>query len=875
MTRSRSIPALILALAILTATPATAHAAGKGGPRTAAGWQVDPAGRQFGISSLATGFQGPLASVLSPGSTKLLSVSSGASRTNSADLFDMRRRRRSSYIRYDARRGAGEAVFYGIAMSPDGKWAWASGGGQDVVHAYAVGSTLREIATIPVPNFPAGLALGRTPHGDRLYVANNLAGRAGDINPPGHTVTVIDPATGAVTNVIDLGMAAQPLGVTFDRSGRKAYVTQWLGRAVSVIDTATETTLRHVMLSPPTDPLRADHPSAIAANPRRDEVYTANANSDTVSVIDTRTDAVAATIDVSLAAGAREGAMPDGLTVSPDGKRLYVALAGENALAVIDVARRSVIGFIPTAWSPVDVDITRNGRRLVVTGANRVGDKPNHCAGPYAVGDCSSGDLIYADVAAEQNSTQTMTKGVINVIETPRSARRLRRHTARVLSNNRVRARRARKPSFLKSIRHVIYVVKENRTYDQVLGDLGKGDGDPRLTLFREDSAPNHHELARRFTLFDNFYADADVSADGQSWATAAGVTDYTNKTWPITYSPPPRKAHRARDFENGSVAELILTEPLALDAAVLRGAAAPTRGYLWDNAYDNGVSFRNYGMYTSVPGDCQGAGNASSTTRLDDTRFGDHVNEYFAGFNMSCSDHAHRLPEWEREFRAYEQLYEQEPSRDPLPRLTFVRLPNDHTNGTAAGRAIPQAYMADNDLALGRLVDVVSHSRFWKSTAIFVTEDDAQNGPDHVDAHRTLAYVISPYTQAGAIDSTQYDTAGMVATMEDLLGLPPMAISDQRAIRMWKGFSREPNLTPYDARIPSVVPFGQEGVQRNPPTAPMAAVSARWNFEVEDATPEIGLNEAIWRSVKGRNSEMPAPRHEYIVGSVPTDDGG
>ena len=851
----------------------TVHAAGKSGPRTAGGWKVTPAGKQFGVSRRATGFQGPLASALSPGGTKLLSLSSGASRSNSADLFDMRTRKRSSYVRYDARRGIGEAVFYGVAMSPDGSRAWASGGGQDVVHSYSVGSTLREVGTIPVPNFPAGMAYGTTPHGDRLYVANNLAGRAGDTNPPGHTVTVIDPATSAVTNVIDLGMAAQPLGVTFDRTGAKAYVTQWLGRSVSVIDTATETTLHHITLSPPANPLQADHPSSIAANPRRDEVYTANANSDTVSVIDTRTDRVAATIDVSLTPDAREGAMPDGLTVAPNGKRLYVALAGENALAVINIARRKVIGFIPTAWSPVDVDMPRDGRRLVVTGANRVGDKPNRCAGPYAVGDCSSGDLIYADIAAD--STQTMTKGVINVIKTPRKPRQLRRLTAKVFSNNRVRARLARMPRALRAIKHVIYVVKENRTYDQILGDLGKGDGDPRLTLFREDSAPNHHELARRFTLFDNFYADADVSADGQSWATSAGVTDYTQKTWPISYSPAPRKAHRARDFENLSMAELILTEPLAFDASVFRTAAAPTRGFIWDNAYDNGVSFRNYGMYTTIPGDCTGGGNTSSTTRLDDSRFGDHVNEYFAGFNMSCSDHAHRLPEWEREFRAYEQLFAQDPKRDPLPQLSLVRLPNDHTNGTSAGRAIPQAYMADNDLALGRLVDVVSHSRFWKSTAIFVTEDDAQNGPDHVDAHRTVSYVISPYTQTGAVDSTQYDTAGMVATIEDLLGLPAMAIGDQRGIRMWKGFSRKPNLTPYDALMPSVVPFGMPGAQRNPPTAPMAAVSGRWNFEIEDATPEIGLNEAIWKSVKGRDSEMPDPRHDYIVGSVPADAGG
>jgi YVTN family beta-propeller protein len=861
---------LALLLVLAAVAPASAHAAGRQGPVTAAGWTVTPAGRQFGISAAATGFQGPLASALTPGATKLLSVSSGASRSNSADLFDLTRRRRSSYVRYDARRGNGEAVFYGVAISPDGRRAWASGGGQDVVHAYTIGSTLREVATIPVPSFPAGMAYGRTPRGDRLYVANNLNGRAGETNPPGRTVTVIDPATNGVTAVIDLGVAAQPFGVAFERFGRKAYVTQWMGRSVSVIDTAKEATVRQITLSPVTDPLQADHPSAIAANPRRDEVYTANANSDTVSVIDTRRDRVAATIDVSLVWDAREGAMPNGLAASPDGKRLYVALGGENAVAVIDVAKRRVIGFIPTAWYPVDVDVTRDGKRLVVTGANRVGDRPNRCAGPYAVGDCSTDDLI---AAAAADSTQTMTKGVINTLRVPRTTKSLRTLTARVMRNNRVRARLARRPSWLKAIRHVIYVVKENRTYDQILGNLGKGDGDPTLTLFGPDSAPNHHELARRFTLFDNFYADADVSADGQSWATAAGVTDYTNKTWPISYSPAPRKAHRARDFENRSVAERYLTQPLAFDRSVFRTAAAPTRGFLWDNAYDYGVSFRNYGMYTTIPGDCQGAGNTSTTTRLDDSRFGDHVAEYFAGFNMLCSDHADRLPQWEREFRAYEQLFAQNPRRDPLPRLTLLRLPNDHTHGTVPGRATPQAYMADNDLALGRLVDVVSHSRFWPRTAIFVTEDDAQNGPDHIDAHRTLAYVISPYTQTGAIDSTHYDTAAMVATMEDLLGLPPMAITDQRAVRMWKGFAREPNLAPYDAIAPAVTPFGAPGAPLNGPSAPMAGQSANWNFEIEDATPEIPLNQAIWKSVRGRDSHAPAPRHDYIVGSQPSED--
>ncbi len=660
----------VLLLLALAATPASADAARKGRV-TPAGWAVRPAGAEISVARTTQGFQGPLGSALSPGGQKLLSVSSAATRINSADLFDLRLGRRTGTVAYDSRRGIGEAVFYGVTFSPGGKRAWASGGGQNVVHVYDVGRTLKETGQIPTPSFPAGLAYGKTPRGDRIYVANNLGGVAGATNPPGRTVTVIDPKTNHVVNTIDLGLALQPYGVVFGRNGRKAYVTNWMGRSVSVIDTRTERVRRRILLSPPSNPQLADHPNAIAANPRRNEVYTANGNSDTVSVIDTRRDRVARTMAVGLARGVRTGSMPNGLAVAPDGKRLYVALGGENAIAVLDLVRRKRIGFIPTAWNPTDVDITRDGKRLAITSANAAGRRPRRCAGPYAVGDCSTGDLAYTTARGRPS-----TKGGISIVRTPTRKKRLRRLTRAVLRNNRVRARIAAKPRALGAIRHVIYVVKENRTYDQVLGSIGKGDGDPALTLFDDDSAPNHRELARRFTLFDNFFADADVSADGLSWTVSAGVSDYIDKTWPITYSPGARRRHRARDFENVSFAEQFLTEPLAFDRTIFRGAAALTRGYLWDNAYRRGVSFRDYGFYTRIPGICRGGGNTSDITHLDDRRFGDHVDELYPGFNLECSDHADRYPEWEREFRAYEAAYRADPSKDPLPALTIMRLP-------------------------------------------------------------------------------------------------------------------------------------------------------------------------------------------------------
>jgi hypothetical protein len=459
-----------------------------------------------------------------------------------------------------------------------------------------------------------------------------------------------------------------------------------------------------------------------------------------------------------------------------------------------------------------------------------------------------------------------MIKGSVQLIDVPRAGQ-LRQYTRQVESNNQVNARARSEPAKLSAIKHVIYVIRENRTYDQVFGDLPKGNGDASLNLFKDESAPNARALAQRFGVFDNFYADAEVSADGHNWITQAGATDYVDKTWPINYSPSSRSSGRAYDFEDVRPTQLFASEPLQGDASVARSGAAQTAGYLWDNAFFHGVTFRDYGEYTQT--DCTatsaGNGNISHTTHLDTTRFPGYVDTRYPGYSTNCPDHTLREPEWEREFRAYERT-------GNLPALSLVRFGNDHTNGTQAGSATPQSYVADNDVALGRMVDVVSHSRYWASTAIFVTEDDAQNGPDHVDAHRTIALAISPYTQQGAVDSTHYDTSSMVATIEDLVHLPPMTITDARATRMWNDFTKKPNLVPYTAKSPTVTPYGDANYPKNGAAAPMAAEAARWDLGNADAAPEDALNESIWKAIRGRRSEMPAPRHTHIIGSVGAD---
>jgi Phosphoesterase family len=292
----------------------------------------------------------------------------------------------------------------------------------------------------------------------------------------------------------------------------------------------------------------------------------------------------------------------------------------------------------------------------------------------------------------------------------------------------------------------------------------------------------------------------------------------------------------------------------------VPRPAAAATAGYIWDNAFDHDVSFRDYGEATpwADPENCTHGAEFSDLTRLH-ARFGEHVDPKFPGWSLGCSDHAVREPEWEREFNQFVR-------NGNLPELEIVYFPNDHNAGTSPGAATPQSYMADNDLALGRLVDAVSHSKYWLSTAIIVVEDDAQDGPDHVDAHRAPALVISPYTQIGQVDSTHYDTASALATIEDLLGMPPMSTYDARAARMWPSFRRTPNTRPYDAITPEVVPFGAPGAPTNGIDAPLAAISAAMDFSRPDATSEEALNIAVWKSVRDADSTMPAPRHTLLA---------
>ena len=850
--------ALLLGIAIAQAS-LVGHAS-PSHPQSAlpSGWDLTPAGRVITVPKDGPGLSGPWGVALSPDGTHALVTSSGeAVQNETTEVFDIASGKRTSLEIYNGRKTKA-SVFYGVTYSPDGKHAWASGGGQGVVHAYDVAPNGALTATkdIKAGFFPAGIAYGHTPLGDRLYVANNLGGKTNpDVtyeDPPGHTVTVIDPATNKRTATIDLGTPLDPMDIAFNNAGTRAYVTNWVGRSVSVINTATQKKIADILLSPQDDPLLADHPTGIAANPTSNELYVADTSSDTVSVIDSRTNAVAATIPVGLNPSGPKGSMPVRLSVSPDGKLLFVADAGENAIAVVDISARRVLGFIPTQWYPSDVKVTPDGRELVVTNGYGTGSGPTPCGpfSPLPPTQCPDhkpnfypGNW-YTPQLSETQYVGTMTKGSVQIVDLPQSpsdfAHALAKWTDQVRKNDRADTRPAPEPPYLHAIKHVIYVIKENRTYDEVLGSLGKGNGDRELNLFDDSSAPNHRALANDFVDFDNFYVDAQVSQDGHPWTTQAIATDYTNKVWPFDYG---WAYYRSYDSEFVPRRQQFATEPLASDPSITRPAATATAGYLWDDAYNHGVSFRNYGESSASVTGCRDKNVHSSLTHLQ-RRFGDHMDPDYVGWDMRCPDHLIREPEWAREFKGYVK-------NGNLPSLEIVYLPNDHTEGTFPGRATPASYMADNDLALGDLVQTVSHSSYWASTAIFVIEDDAQDGPDHVDSHRSVAEVISPYTQHASIDSTHYDTAAMLATIEDLLGLSPMSSFDARANPMWNAFRPWPNMTPYDAIYPTVIPFGDPGYPTNSKKSPLAQWSIHQNFAKPDGPNENVLNASIWESIR------------------------
>ncbi len=761
---------------------------------------------------------------------------------------------------------AGQLSYTGLVFSPDGSRIYlANVDGSLKVFAVDKPGQVRGLFTLPLPpantpgrkaDIPAGLAV--SPDGKRLYVALNLSNRLAEL----------DAATGKVLRLWEVGVA--PYEVVL--AGPKAYVSNWGGRRPdpnSLTGPAGQGTrvrvdpIRHIasegslsvialsdsaLRSPHSEIPVGLHPCALAFSPNHRWLVVANAGSDTLSVLDTRSDTIVETISARQNPADLFGAQPNALAFDKSGKRLFVCNGTQNAVAVIefDPGKSKLAGLIPVGWFPAA--IIHDSRREFLYVANLKGFTSTRALKPR-----------------EQKGNNThQYHGSLSLVKVP-SKRELAVLTRAALANMRYPLlrqaalpprpgqpprpvpERVGEPSVFK---HVVYIIKENRTYDQVLGDMTEGNGEPSLCVFGERITPNQHKLAREFVLLDNTYCSGILSADGHQWADTAIGTDYLERSF----------AGFPRSYPDGM-------EDSDVDALAYSPA-----GFIWDNVLAHGQTLRDYGEFAITETRWKDPSRKSAPQFADFYReFLNHTSEleiysrpaieslrpYLAtntvGWDLRIPD-VFRAAQFIQELHAFEQS-------GYLPNFTLICLPNDHTSGTKAGLPTPEAQVADNDLALGRIIEALSRSRFWPETCIVCIEDDPQSGWDHVSGYRTTAYLASPYTRRRATISTQYNQTSLLRTMELMLGLPPMNQLDATATPMFDCFTHQPDLTPFTA-LANIIPLDRLNPEPKKLSEPLlrkhAYASARLPLDQPDRCPEDALNRILWHALKGPHTPYP-----------------
>ncbi len=807
-------------------------------------------------------------------------------------VIDIELRQVVQELSYATSHGGGS--FNGISYTPDGKHLYASCI-RGTIEVCDVGADGRLIAQKPLQleglrggnALPAGLAV--TPDGQRLFVALNLNNTLGEIDLDKRELIREIPVGNAPYDVV---LVTRP----DDERPSRAVVSNWGGRltkeneprgpsgrgtpvkvdpvrniasegSVSIVDLETSRVLAEIVVG--------RHASGLAVNPAG-VVYVTNANSDTVSVIDVWKAQLVETISTRPDGIPLFGSAPNAL-VEHHG-RLYVSNGTNNSVAVVQLSERAqgradssaaneaaephstLVGQIPTGWYPAGIVFDAKRNALCVANIKGIGSRATDWRGQRKV----KGEIVFGYNSHDYS-------GTVSIVPIPDDAD-LAEQTKRVLTNNRMTEtisalspprkgaaprpvpQRHGEPSV---IQHVVYIIKENRTYDQVFGDLPQGEGDPSLCIFGRKVTPNQHKLVEEFVLFDNFYCSGTLSADGHQWTDEAYVTDYIEKSyggWPRSYP-----------YDGGDA------------------LAYADSGFIWDNVLAHGKTLRVYGEFVTasikwrdpskqdMPSFLECYQDFVNQTDLIDIQataalqtLAPYICPTFIGFPYNVPD-VYRAGEFIKELKGFERS-------GTLPNFCIMLLPNDHTAGTRPGRPTPKAAVADNDLALGRIVEALSHSSFWKETCIFVVQDDPQNGFDHIDGHRTVALVISPYTKRGYVDSTNYNQTSMFKTMEMLLGLPPLNQFDASATPMTSCFTDSPDFTPYDA-VPNWIPLDQ----LNPPVQSIgdpaqrkwALASLELPLDDVDEADEDTLNRIIWHAVKGSDATYP----EWAVFAVPGDD--
>jgi DNA-binding beta-propeller fold protein YncE len=806
-------------------------------------WSLKPAGRQLELGDF------PVNIALHP-TGEFAAVLCAGYRAHEVIVVDLNPERTRVISRAQIDEG-----FYGLAFSTDGRQLFASGGEHEVVHVFdfdrgylvrsrtldvRVGNGARTVVGGITLDSNGRDLLVASPWADAVIrvplvnpdnkkiipmVALNARKEAGKGEPPSPPDGRKDPTA----KLPDPTLPRKPKEPEFypytciaEPGGKRAFVSIWARAEVAVIDLEKNA----VVETWPT----AQHPTEMLLSPDGKALYVACANSTRVSVLDPATGKGLQTIDCALYPGAPNGNTPNSLAMTPDGAMLFVANADANNIAVFNSSDRASaipLGFIPTGWYPTSVRYNPLTKDLYITSGKGLISKANR-GGPNP--------LVPQARNLNEYIGQLYT-GTFGIVKLPTPAS-MEAHKRTAYACSPLRADGAARSEGVEAgnpiprklgdpspIKYVLYIIKENRTYDQLFGDIARGNGEPGLCLFPEAITPNQHKIAREFVLLDNFYVDGEVSADGHEWSMGAYATDFVEKIWPLSY-----RGGKVYGYPSEGEKDLI---------------ERPGGGYLWDRCAEAKVSFRTYGEWVEN-------GKTKPDGTFEDSKpavkaLEGKFDPRFRGYDLA-------YPDVKRAERFLAELKRFEAAGD-MPRLQVLRLPNDHTAGTKVGMPTVTAMVADNDLALGMVIEGVSHSKFWKDIAIFVIEDDTQNGPDHVDAHRAPSLVISPYTKRKAVDSTLYSTTSMLRTMELILGLQPMSQFDAAARPMYNSFTAAPDITPYTHEVPKA-----DLQEVNKPGAVGAEISEKLELAKEDQADDIIFNEVIWKAVKGPDSVMPPP---------------
>jgi YVTN family beta-propeller protein len=765
------------------------------------GWKLSPAGH----ASLPLGDL-PLNMQLSS-SGKYLAVTNNGQSTQSVQLIDAKEQKVLDTKVIDQ-------SWYGLVFSYDEKMLYASGGNKNCIVAYPVkNNKLGKADTITLAKpWPDGkvcvTGMVITKDGSKLYAATK----------EDNYLYTIDPASKTILNKVKL--PAEAYGCALSPDEKTIYISIWGDREVVVYDTEKQDIVKHIKTG--------DHPNEILLNKKGTVLFVANANDNSVSVINTVTGGVLETFSTALYPTSLTGSTTNGLALSPNEKTLYIANADNNCLAVFDVSKPGTsqsMGFIPVGWYPTNVKTL--GNQIFVSNGKGFNSMANP-RGPQPIKKSDAGYQTGSTNKREQYIAGLF-KGTMSIIDAP-TTDELKIYTKQVyantlFTNDKVNMTQGlegnpipRKPGDKSPMKHVFYIIKENRTYDQVLGDVKKGMGDSTLCIFPNYVTPNQHALVNEFVLNDNFYVDAEVSADGHNWSMGAYATDFLEKTWPTSYGK------RGGNYGGEGAAHI----------------ANPRDGFIWDYCQRAGVSYRTYGEFADF-----------GKTKIKSLK--GHVSEHSPGFNLDITDQV-RYNAWAHDFDSLV-------TANAVPQFNTVRICNDHTSGQKKGKISPIAAVADNDLAVGRFIEHLSHSPVWKESVVFILEDDAQNGPDHIDAHRSPAYVVGPYVKRNTVVHSMYSTSGVLRTMELILGLPPMSQYDAAAMPMFDCFTNKPDFTPFTVR-PANIDLNKRNVAVNK----SSKRSEAFDLAEEDAAPDLDLNDVVWKSIKGEDSVMPAPKRSAFV---------